>query len=174
MSWLSSRGSPWFHALPSQGLYPEDSSPESHETPPSSLSCLSSNVASSVRGFLTTLLKLRVTVWALCLLCSSFIFLRSTYHCLTHSIYIVCVYFKFLAMPWSVWDFSSPTRDWTHALWLGARSLNHWTVMEVPLMWCLLSVSFSWTISFLRAGIYICLLFFVHFCIPLGERWPGT
>ena len=29
---------------------------------------------------------------------------------------------------------SSPTRDWTHALFLGAQSLSHWTTREVPVI----------------------------------------
>ena len=33
-----------------------------------------------------------------------------------------------------MWDLSSPTRDWTHALALEAQSPNHWTAREVPVL----------------------------------------
>ena len=41
-------------------------------------------------------------------------------------------FFFFLAMPCSMWDLSSPTRDQTHAPCIGSVSLNHWTTREVP------------------------------------------
>ena len=34
--------------------------------------------------------------------------------------------------PWLMWNFSSPSRDWTHTLCNGRGSLNHWTAREVP------------------------------------------
>ena len=34
--------------------------------------------------------------------------------------------------PWVMWDFSPPTRDWTHTLCNERKSLNHWTAREVP------------------------------------------
>ena len=36
--------------------------------------------------------------------------------------------------PWGMWDLGSPTRDWTCNPCTGRRSLNHWTVREVPLL----------------------------------------
>ena len=39
-------------------------------------------------------------------------------------------------MPHSLWDISSPTRDWTCAL--DSESLDHWTIREFPLFRCLL------------------------------------
>ena len=41
-------------------------------------------------------------------------------------------FFFFLAVPRSMWDLSSPTRDRTHTPALEVWSLNHWTAMEVP------------------------------------------
>ena len=31
-----------------------------------------------------------------------------------------------------IWDFSSPTRDWTYTLCIDRESLNHWSSREVP------------------------------------------
>ena len=33
---------------------------------------------------------------------------------------------------WYMWDLSSPTRDQTHTPCIGRRSLNHWTIREIP------------------------------------------
>ena len=33
---------------------------------------------------------------------------------------------------WGMWDFSSPTRDWTCTPCTERKSLNHWTIREVP------------------------------------------
>ena len=41
-------------------------------------------------------------------------------------------YFFFFAMPLSMQDPSSPTRDQTHAPALGAQTLNPWITREVP------------------------------------------
>ena len=41
------------------------------------------------------------------------------------------VLFCFVFRPWGMWDLSSPTRDRT--LCIRRRSLNHWTIREVPL-----------------------------------------
>ena len=35
-------------------------------------------------------------------------------------------------LPCSMWDVSSPTRDWTRVLCIGRRFLYHWTTREVP------------------------------------------
>ena len=35
-------------------------------------------------------------------------------------------------LPHSVWDFSFPTRDWTHVPCIGTQILNHWPTREVP------------------------------------------
>ena len=54
-------------------------------------------------------------------------------------------FFFFLAVPHSLWNPSSPTRDQTWAMTVKAQSLNHWTTKEVPnflLLFCLMSVSF--------------------------------
>ena len=37
-------------------------------------------------------------------------------------------------MPHGLWGLGSPTRDGTHAPALEARSLNHWTSREVPII----------------------------------------
>ena len=42
----------------------------------------------------------------------------------------------FLAVPYSMWDLSSPTRDQTGTLYIPAweaQSLNHWTTRDVPM-----------------------------------------
>ena len=36
--------------------------------------------------------------------------------------------------PWSLWDPSSPTRDWNCTPFIGRQSLNHWTAREVPVI----------------------------------------
>ena len=41
-------------------------------------------------------------------------------------------FFFFLAVPHSMQDLSTSARDWTHAPWVEAWSLNHWTAREVP------------------------------------------
>ena len=46
--------------------------------------------------------------------------------------FILFYYFIFLATPRGLWDLSSPTRDWTQALAVRARSPNHWTTREFP------------------------------------------
>ena len=38
----------------------------------------------------------------------------------------------FFFLPWGMWDFSSPTSDWTHAPSTGVQTLNHWNTGEVP------------------------------------------
>ena len=47
-------------------------------------------------------------------------------------------FFNTLALPHSMWDLSSLTRDGTHTLALEVRSLNHWTTRKVPGL-CLLT-----------------------------------
>ena len=43
-----------------------------------------------------------------------------------------CFCFKFqLLWPQDMWELSFPTRDWTHTLYIGRQSLNHWTTREV-------------------------------------------
>ena len=42
---------------------------------------------------------------------------------------------NFFAMPHSMWDLSSPTRDETHSPTREGWSLNHWTSMEVLSLW---------------------------------------
>ena len=37
----------------------------------------------------------------------------------------------------SMWDLSSPTRDWTHILCIARQILNHWTTKEVPSLLCI-------------------------------------
>ena len=47
--------------------------------------------------------------------------------------YCFCFMFCFVFFsPWGVWDLSCLTRDWTHIPCTGRRSLNHWTIREVP------------------------------------------
>ena len=44
-----------------------------------------------------------------------------------------CFCFMFLIFwPWGMWDFSSPTRDWTSTTYVGGHSLNHWTARKTP------------------------------------------
>ena len=38
---------------------------------------------------------------------------------------------SFFATQWSIWDLSSPTRDWTRTPWAEMWSVNHWTTREV-------------------------------------------
>ena len=44
--------------------------------------------------------------------------------------------FGFLTASCCMWDLSSPTRNWTCALAVEARILNHWTAREVPTCIC--------------------------------------
>ena len=53
-----------------------------------------------------------------------------------------------------MWDFSSPTRNWTHIPHIGRWSLNHWTVREIPL------------ILFQRLNILMC-IFVDHYSLSL-------
>ena len=51
----------------------------------------------------------------------------------TRAFFLFVLFFLlFWGMPLCMWDPSSPTRDWTRAPALEARSLNHWTTREVP------------------------------------------
>ena len=53
------------------------------------------------------------------------------------------ILFIFWAAPHSLWDLSSPTRDWTWATAVKAPSPNHWTAGEFPRgffysrIWCI-------------------------------------
>ena len=49
---------------------------------------------------------------------------------ITLSFFLFFVFF--LATPCSLWDLSSPTRDWTQAMEVKVPSPNHWTVREFP------------------------------------------
>ena len=51
-----------------------------------------------------------------------------TLTCMTQSSFF---FFNFF-LPWGMWDFSSPTSDWTHAPSTGVQTLNHWNTGEVP------------------------------------------
>ena len=45
---------------------------------------------------------------------------------------ILLLFYVLVFWPQAMWDLSSPTRDRTHTLCIGRRSLNHWTAREVP------------------------------------------
>ena len=47
----------------------------------------------------------------------------------------------FLVMLLSLWDLSSPTRDWTQALAVEALSPNHWTTRAFPLITLIVHIS---------------------------------
>ena len=38
----------------------------------------------------------------------------------------------FLTMPFSLWDLSSPSRDWTWVMAVKVLHLNHWTTSKLP------------------------------------------
>ena len=55
------------------------------------------------------------------------------------SLYWICyniasVFMFWLFWPWSMWDPSSPTRDWNCTPCIGRQNLNHWTAREVPVI----------------------------------------
>ena len=73
---------------------------------------------------------------------SPFFFLFLLWTILKVFIEFVTIFFLFQVLvfwPWGMWDFSSLTRDWTRNPCTGRRSLNHWTVREVPLLFPLLT-----------------------------------
>ena len=45
---------------------------------------------------------------------------------------LVMFFVCFLLFNCSMWDFGSPTRDWTRAHCIEVQSLNHWTARKVP------------------------------------------
>ena len=67
-------------------------------------------------------------------------------HILANTVYLLgfCLFILFwgvfLAVPCTMWDLSSPTRDQTHAPALGAWSLKPWMAREVPIF-CFLIVA---------------------------------
>ena len=65
----------------------------------------------------------------------------------------------FLVIQHSLWDLSSPTRDWTRPSALEAWSSNHWTAKEFPA----LSFIFRFVIHF-----ELFLLSFFFFCFYMG------
>ena len=55
---------------------------------------------------------------------------------------ILLLFYILVFWPGGMWNFSSPTRDWTHTPCIGRGSLNHWTTREV------LPVSYiAWTFA---------------------------
>ena len=54
--------------------------------------------------------------------------LNLLWYCLCFILFFVLFFF----WPWSMWDLSSLTRDWTCTLSIVKQSLNHWTAREVP------------------------------------------
>ena len=51
------------------------------------------------------------------------------------SLYWICyntvsVVYALVFCPWSIWNLSSSTRDWTLTAYIGRQSLNHWTTRE--------------------------------------------
>ena len=50
---------------------------------------------------------------------------------------LLSLFFFFLAAPCSLWDLSSPTRDWTGPWTVKAWSPNYWTAREAPSCWFL-------------------------------------
>ena len=62
-------------------------------------------------------------------------FLRSSVLFCFKDLYFIVVFFFFfffLAVSHSLWDLSSPIRDWTWAMAVSTLSLNHWTAKEFP------------------------------------------
>ena len=51
-----------------------------------------------------------------------------------------CYCFVFFFWPWSMWDFSPQTRDWTHMPDTGRQSFNHWNTRKVPVIILLMNV----------------------------------
>ena len=76
------------------------------------------------------------------LTCSFYCFSTSapTMNCFFKKLILFCfciikkntIYYYYFATPCSMWDFSSVTRDQTHAPVMEAQNLNHWTAREVP------------------------------------------
>ena len=58
------------------------------------------------------------------------------YHCL-HRPFVFCEKFSFFffwfCFACSIWDLSSPTKDQTHASYIGSPESYHWTTMEDPM-----------------------------------------
>ena len=50
------------------------------------------------------------------------------------SVTILFLFYVLVFWLWSMWDFSSSTRDWTPTPCIGRWSANHWTTREVPIM----------------------------------------
>ena len=44
--------------------------------------------------------------------------------------------------PWGMWSLTSLTRDWTYTSCVGGRSLNQWTIREIPAVSSIISVFF--------------------------------
>ena len=66
--------------------------------------------------------------------------------------YLFLVFF-FLVALLSIWDLSSPTRDWTRVPCSEVWSLNHWTLREVPLWFMFSCFLHLWFTSFLSSSI---------------------
>ena len=64
-----------------------------------------------------------------------------------YSFSFLSFFLVFLAMPHSLRDLNSPTRDWTLALAVKVLSPNHWTSREFPdiVILATLQLSSSWT-----------------------------
>ena len=52
------------------------------------------------------------------------------------------IFFFFFDEPLSIWDLSSPTRDWAHVSCIGRWSPKHWAAEEVAI-WIVLEWTFS-------------------------------
>ena len=69
---------------------------------------------------------------------------------------ILFLFYVFVFWPCSVWDLSSPTRDWTHTPCIGRQSLNHCTARKIPplleVCWALPLVYWDKILSFCFGG----------------------
>ena len=88
----------------------------------------------------------------------------------------VCIYIythtHIYAMPCSLWDLSSVTRDWTLAMAAKAQNPNHWTIRELP--------TYRYVLYILTALLISNSILFIAVRVPFQDKpcscnsMPGT